>query len=289
MHRGIISHYRRIAYSFVALGLIASAIAGQPPREVRTSSAGAFFPAADNNLYLQVGEELTYNVSYASFDIGQIRIKLLEKVADAGKTFYKATAYIDSYKGVPFVSLHSIYESRIDESIYSHWFRSRTKKDTDWKYFIYNFDYAHQAMYIERGMLSNSRVEKRDTLGIEAFAQDGLSLYYYARANVRTTQQVNIPTVVSEQKGNTLISFSNTSTKEKIDAVDYPIDLVHFDGNAGFVGIFGLTGDFEGWFSNDDARVPILAKMKVLIGNIRIELTKWDRKGWAPPRYTGRD
>ena len=29
----------------------------------------------------------------------------------------------------------------------------------------------------------------------------------------------------------------------------------------------------------------VVAKMKVLIGNIRIELMKWKRAGWAPPRY----
>jgi hypothetical protein len=83
----------------------------------------------------------------------------------------------------------------------------------------------------------------------------------------------------------TLIKFTNEHTSEKIDAIDYPVDLVHFEGNAGFVGIFGLTGDFEGWFSNDAARVPVLAKMKVILGNVRIELMKWKRKDWNPPRY----
>jgi hypothetical protein len=63
------------------------------------------------------------------------------------------------------------------------------------------------------------------------------------------------------------------------------VDVVHFEGRADFEGIFGMTGDFEGWFSNDEARVPILAKMKVIIGNIRIELTKWNREGWKPPKF----
>jgi hypothetical protein len=69
--------------------------------------------------------------------------------------------------------------------------------------------------------------------------------------------------------------------------VDYPVDVVHFDGNMDFVGIFGLTGGFEGWFSNDEARVPILAKMKVLIGSVTVELMKWTRPGWNPPRGKG--
>jgi hypothetical protein len=48
-----------------------------------------------------------------------------------------------------------------------------------------------------------------------------------------------------------------------------------------------LTGDFEGWFSNDEARVPILAKMKVILGSITIELMRWKRAGWTPPRAEG--
>ena len=50
-------------------------------------------------------------------------------------------------------------------------------------------------------------------------------------------------------------------------------------GNAEFVGIFGLTGEFSGWFWNDDARIPIVAKMQVIIGSVTIELMSWKRPG----------
>jgi hypothetical protein len=72
--------------------------------------------------------------------------------------------------------------------------------------------------------------------------------------------------------------------EEEVDAIKYPVDVVHFEGEAGFVGIFGLTGGFEGWFSNDAAQVPILARMKVILGSVKIELIKWKRAGWTPPR-----
>ena len=58
-------------------------------------------------------------------------------------------------------------------------------------------------------------------------------------------------------------------------------------GTADFTGIYGMSGDFEGWFSNDEARIPILAKMKVIIGSVTIELTRWTRTGWSPPRAKG--
>jgi hypothetical protein len=76
-------------------------------------------------------------------------------------------------------------------------------------------------------------------------------------------------------------------TSCEIDAVEYPIDTIEFDGRAEFVGIFGLTGGFSGWFSNDEAAIPIVAKMKVILGSVRVELKRWNRPGWVPPRAVG--
>lgn len=231
----------------------------------------------------QVGEELTYNVSYAIFDVGQIRIKVLERMVQNGHPAYHAIAYIDSYKGIPFVNLHVTYESAVTDSLFSVWFRARNKEEARWRTIVYNFDYQAHKIFITSGYLENIP-EKRDTVQLDTVTQDGLSLFFYARANVHDRKKVDVPTVVNEKNVTTTLNLLAERTSEKIDAVDYPIDLVHFEGEANFVGVFGLTGGLEGWFSNDDSAVPVLAKMKVLIGNIRIELMRWNRGNWVPPR-----
>jgi hypothetical protein len=66
--------------------------------------------------------------------------------------------------------------------------------------------------------------------------------------------------------------------------VNYPIMTTHFDGTANWTGVYGLTGSFEGWFSDDAARVPIKAKMKVYIGSVTLELQSWKRGNWQPPK-----
>jgi len=48
-------------------------------------------------------------------------------------------------------------------------------------------------------------------------------------------------------------------------------------------GNYGLSGKFEGWFSDDDAHIPIKAKMNVYVGSVVIELVKWKRGSWNPP------
>lgn len=233
----------------------------------------------------EVGEELTYNVSYAFISLGQIRLKILEKIIQDGKVMYKTIAYMDSYKGLPFIDLHEIYESKINSNVASYWFRARSKDGAKVKYVTYDFDYPNNKIYFEHGIWGKGMLDKRDTLKIDTLLQDGLSLFYFARYNLLRNGTVRIPTVVVEQLSNTTINFSNRNESVNIDAVDYPVDVIEFDGRADFEGIYGFSGGFEGWFSNDEARVPILAKMKVIIGKVRIELISWKKKNWKPPIY----
>src|SRR5206468_688120 len=103
-------------HRFIFLTLIAGACAcasAMPQLPVDSGSASEIFFSSTDSVF-QVGEELTYNVSYASFDLGQVRILLTDRSVREGITYYRAITYIDSYKGVPLVSLHAVYEDTID-------------------------------------------------------------------------------------------------------------------------------------------------------------------------------
>jgi hypothetical protein len=223
-------------------------------------------------------------VSYATVDLGQIRVRILEKKTDGGKTVYSAQANIDSYKGVPFVDLHAIFDDLIADPIHSRRFTSRMKSEKGWDTVSYEFDYPAKRCLVRNRPVAAGATD--ETLTVGGPSQDGLSLLYYARQEALRKQQTSVPTIVSGKQGTTSFDFLRERDGEEIDALDYPVDVVYFKGEAGFVGIFGLSGEFEGWFSNDEASVPIVGKMKVLIGSVRIELMKWKRDGWNPPRYT---
>ena len=231
------------------------------------------------------GEELVYNVRYGFIDLGQVRIRTIRADRSGGTMVFEGKGLIDSYK-VPFVDLHAVYESRIDTGGFSRGFVGRQKDNGQWDVARYAFDYPGRRVLIVTGV-NDSVIAKRDTLPIATPYQDGLSLFFYARTRLYSGVKVNVPTLIKEQKVSTTIDFKDEHTSVDLDAVDYPVDVVRFEGNMDFVGIYGLTGAFEGWFSNDDARVPILAKMKVLIGSVTVELMKWTRPGWSPPRAKG--
>ncbi len=245
--------------------------------------------APDSAEVLQSGEELTYNVSYAGIDIGQIRFRILSVTPENEANACHARSLMDSYKGIPFVNLHTAYETHMSRSGHSAWFLSRNKDDDQWVARVYNYDYPKGKVIVEKGIWKNPVIEERDTILVDTFYQDGLSLFFFARQHLVPGAHYSVPSLVGENKGRTEIDVGIQPTHESIDAIDYPVSVLHCEGEAGFVGVFGFTGHFEGWFSNDNAHVPILAKLKVLIGTVRVELMKWRRTGWNPPKYTEKE
>jgi hypothetical protein len=230
-----------------------------------------------------VGEELTYNVRYSFFDLGQIRIRTIREIRTPEYLAYEAEAFIDSYSSVPFVDIHALFKSLIDSLAFSRTFNGRTLQDDHLEVSQYDFEYDRNRvlMAVSRG---DTTRHKLDTLEVLTPYQDGLSLFFHARERLFSQQAAEVPTIIKEEKVQTYIDFRTERESAEIDAVDYPVDVLRFDGEADFVGFFGLTGYFEGWFSNDAARVPIMAHLQVLIGNVTVELMEWERGRWVPPR-----
>jgi hypothetical protein len=241
-------------------------------------ATGFAAPGGPGGFEFVEGEELVYNVRYAFFNLGQIRIKTFNKQTVDGQQ-----AVFASYRGVPFVDLHAVFESTIDQMMYSRRFMGKIKQDNAWDFSRYFFEYDKKRVTVEMGR-QDTVIAQRETLQVNTQYQDGLSLFFFARDGLFSGKTANVPTMIKEKQVNTVIAFSAKRTSVEIDAVNYPVDVAQFEGTMEYSGIFGLTGDFEGWFSNDEARIPILAKMKVILGSVTVELMEWKRPGWAPPQ-----
>jgi hypothetical protein len=233
---------------------------------------------------IKVGENITYVVKYLAFEIGEIHLKVLKQINEADDTLYNAVAYINSYDGIPFVNLHQIYETKFDTKQSSHYFKG-TVLDDDTTYTKYHFNHSSKTIHIQQGRERTKEIWTDSTTKYDRDYQDGLSLFYFARMRTGQQKKVNVPVLINEKYEKTYINFYKDVEEMDIDAVDYDIDCVRLDGETEFRGIFGLTGYFEGWFSNDQYAIPILAKMQVLIGSITLELKNWNRNEWMPPKY----
>lgn len=249
-----------------------------------SSHSNVYFFRFTGDKNLKVGEELTYVVSYAFIDLGEVKTVVTGKDTIDGKTYYDAKAFIDSYSGIPFVDLHQIYFSTINPNYYSRHFKGIVKYDDYDSYTNYYFKYDSSKVHVVKGKVSPAEVWTDSTASIHQEFQDGLSILYYARMHSGIDTSVNLPCFVNEKEVYTEINFQKKVTGISIDAVDYDVACTELTGYTDFISVFGLTGHFEGWFSADEAAVPIEAKMNVIIGSISLELTKWKREGWNPPK-----
>lgn len=282
------SFARSILYRVAILTLAVSS-SGYTQKNASAEASSVLAPPDDR--MLMVGEELHYNVGYSFFHLGRIVIKVTDSFERSGRTIYRAKAIIDSAPGLPFVNVHIRFTGEFDEDLYSYVWTAEDSSDEEISFRRLRFDYENSRVFFEKGKrISDSvHVESMDTVAITSKCQDGLSLFFFARKNVRQKRELDVPTVIETEQVNTHFSFTQEIDEEEIDSVQYPIEVVLFEGRADFVGVFGLTGGFSGRFSNDEAGVPILARMKVLLGSIRIELDYWKRPGWVPPRYVEKD
>ena len=247
-------------------------------------------PIKENESMFQVGEELEYSVHYSFFNIGTIHFKVNDKEEQNGRVIYHVFVIIDSNPSLSWLTeLHVRFYSDIDQDAYTHSWLSEDSTSKKVTYRKMQFNYETHKMYYEWGEKLRTNEYKKigeSIINITNNCEDGLSLFYYARQHALDKGQTKIPTFIDTNEVTANINFGIEHLDEDIDAVTYPIDVLKLDGIANFVGIFGFSGGFEGVFSNDAARIPITARLKVILGSVKVELKSWKRDNWIPPKAT---
>lgn len=232
----------------------------------------------------QPGERLFYKVSFLGITLGHITVNVEGIEELKGNKVVKTKGYMQSNPDIPFIELRASYESWIDTSAgFSHQFIGKVMiEDGTWDYHLIDFDYKKKIIRTQKWI--HKEVFFDSTYYTTKKYCDGLSLFFLARQFTKINRRIRIPTIVDYDTVYTVINFTNKKTKTEIRSVKHKIKTVYFNGKANWTGIYGLTGEFEGWFSDDEASVPIKAKMKVYVGNIDIELLEWSRENWSPPK-----
>lgn len=238
-----------------------------------------------NQRELRVGEVLVYSVNYSVLELGELKFKVISKDKVDGEVNYRTIVWIKSADWVPFVDIFEIYESKYNEKNFSEHFRATQYHYERARFTEYDFDYAEGDIKVKKGYLNPYEVLVDSTCDLNHSIQDGLSLFYFAR--LYDTKKDSVTTLVfeNEKPRKIEINYKRESFPVEIPAIDYAIDCYYVYGKVGFTSIFGLTGKFSGWFTNDEQAVPIKAKLKVRIGSITAELKEWRKGQWKPPRY----
>ena len=225
----------------------------------------------------QIGEELLYKVKYSFLTVGSLRFQVLNKDTLRGRPVYHCRMHMKS-SGIPFVNFDDIFDSYIDEGMYSHRLESWEKESDHILHTLYDMNYNDSTIY-----MTMYREFEKDTVAVLDSTtklidktQDGLSLLFFARANVRKKISEDVMVFSYNVYRKTFINF--TGELKEIKAKGKKVPGYYLDGKMKFVGIAGLKDGFKGWFSAEPQHVPLHAKMKVIVGSVRLNLEEW--KNW---------
>ncbi len=231
------------------------------------------------------GEELYYEVDFSFINIGWAKFNTDK--TPGKENFYITSAKLKSNSSLPFVDVDYDFISEIElknGQIIPHKFTAYQYKDGKKSTLVTIFNYDSTFVSLHKtGYDGNIEVDTK--FSTSTLFQDGLSIFYYARYNSAQTRSEYVPVIMHTDTSLMKIDFSNAKKDIEISEADYDIASAYLEGFSYFKAVFGLTGDFSGSFSYDEARIPLKAKLQVEIGSITLELKSWKHASWQPPRY----
>jgi len=232
------------------------------------------------------GEELRYKVKWTFFRLGTVTLKAVRDSCCHGAGEIKLIMTVESNPDLSFVWIREFNESVVDENTsYSKRFHARHRNGETYLEVWHEFDPNLRRATWRMVDKNTGALLRSDTLSDATSYVEGPSLFFFTRCISHRTGTTVVPTLVEGKIAPTDLSFEAGTDNLEIDAFRYPVRTRKFTGVAHWQGgtEAGLSGAFTGWISDDDAAVPVVAEVKVILGSIRLELESWTRPGWIPP------
>ncbi len=220
----------------------------------------------------QSGEELIYNVSYFGINIGKVEI--LSSGTDDVNSIecFKTITKINTYPGISFVDFRVIYREWMDRSLhYTHKFITNTYYDEDdWGYGEINFNYTNDNITIKSWRQNELEFEKYFETNKKYC--NGITLIFLMRKHAAERKSLIVPACLNNDTTYCLMNMSGIKESIYVKAMKKNVNCYHTTGKIEMSGLYGLAGDFELWITDDDARIPVLGKVNIIIGSAVIEL-----------------
>ncbi|MEK7235241.1 MAG: DUF3108 domain-containing protein [Nitrospirota bacterium] len=214
----------------------------------------------------QVGEQLTYEISWLNITAGTAVMAVSDAGTDGDRPLVKLITTAQSRPVITkFFPVDNRVESILDPAtlLPEHLtFRRREgKKKEDIEYTF------HQ----KEGTVTVVKSGTTETLEMPPGTQDVISCLYYARSEVSLQPGSSLTMSVHHDKKNHKLDVR----VEGIETISGPwgkVETVRVLVVMPFQGLFLNQGNIRVWFTNDDRRIPVRMKAKVIIGSIVADL-----------------
>ena len=198
----------------------------------------------------------------------------------------KITMDVKSAPLLPFINIdeHNLAIMRASDGM-TFYYYGKLEEDGDLSEVIIRFFESENFTMYETRNCDDGMVIKKDTLRYKEPYLVGTSLINYTRLFADSGLVKTVPTLLGGKFYSTILDFCGPIEYVEIDNYKEPIRCFKYKGSADWEdnATAGLSGDFTGWFSDDDDKVVVYAEMEILIGSIDIELSEWYKSDWIPP------
>jgi hypothetical protein len=213
-----------------------------------------------------VGERFEFSVGYGMIKAGTAVMEIPEIVKFNGKRCYHivSTAKSNKFFSVffkvddkveSFMDVHELYSHRYDKHLMEGKFRADVSMIFDQE--------NHLAIYND----------SQDTFSVSAYVQDVLSAFYFVR-----TQDLKVGRSIFVDNHTDKKNYPlevKVLRKERIKVPAGTFDCVVVKPILKASGIFQQKGSLTVWLTDDEIKMPVLMKSKVVIGSISTELTNY--------------
>jgi hypothetical protein len=213
-----------------------------------------------------VGEQLTYEISWLNITAGTAVMAVSGAGTDGGRPLAKL---ITTAQSKPIITKFFPVDNRVESIVdpatllpeHLLFKRREGKKKEDFEYTF------HQ----KEGTVTVVKGGTTETLKMPPGTQDVISCLYYARSTLSFQLGSSLTMNVHHDKKNRKLDVR----VEEIETVSGPwgkVETARVLVVMPFQGLFLNQGNIRVWFTNDDRRIPVRMKAKVIIGSIVADL-----------------
>jgi len=224
------------------------------------------FRKVDNKSFA-VGEKLTFDVKYGFVTAGVAEFSIPKISRLAGRETYNVIFKVNSVPTFdPFYKVRDRYETFIDvEGIFPWRFEQHIREGS------YSRDFS--AFFDQR---KNKAKTSEGTYNIPQNVNDIVSAFYLARtfdySKMKAGDKIQLQNFYKDKVYPLDIVFHG---KEKITVTAGTFDCIILEPIAKEGGLFKSEGTLVLWLTDDEIKMPVKVKTKVIIGSIDAELTAY--------------
>jgi len=225
---------------------------------------------------LDADERFTYEVRYGFLRLGNVNVYLKGDTVHRGTEAVHMVTEMISNRRIPLVGHREHHYHNfmaVNDSLpFGLRFWHDSMHDGRMERYLFDFDYEAGFVY------SYEDGELVDTLDLDRPADGGPAVMYYSRLFAGTDKKTVYPIYIDHDLSEVSMNFSSETVSYKSPAFpDKEIRAYTMDGYAGFDGPFGFSGEFTGYFMDDEMRIPLEARVSIWVGSVRVRLTEYER------------